>query len=37
LGKHSFALIRSALPRRGPYTVGRYYRSPTLYIRNPAA
>src|ERR687897_1034988 len=27
LGKHSFALIRSALPRSGHNTVGRYYRS----------
>src|SRR5918994_3103477 len=27
LGKHSFALIRSALPRSGQNTVGRYYRS----------
>src|SRR5215211_9305627 len=32
LGKRSFALIRSALPRRGHNTVGRYYRS-LMYAR----
>src|SRR5829696_2393572 len=32
LGKHSFALIRSALPRSGHNKVGGYYRSLT-YIR----
>src|SRR5215211_8383112 len=31
LGKHSFALIRSALPRSGHNKVGRYYRS-LMYI-----
>src|SRR5215217_2088723 len=32
LGKHSFAPIRSALPRRGHNTVGRYFRS-LMYTR----
>src|SRR5215216_2980585 len=32
LGKHSYALIRSALPRSGHNKVGRYYRS-LMYIR----